>query len=99
MLPKQLLLIFLLAVSFLCAEAQEIAPYSKYGLGDLRGAGFTAQSSMGRITSAYRDPVHINFANPASYSALQLTTLEGGMGISSKTFTTENSTTKATAGL
>jgi hypothetical protein len=99
MLPKQLLLIFILITSSFCAEAQEISPYSKYGLGDLRGAGFTAQSSMGRITSAYRDPVHINFANPASYSALQLTTLEGGMGVSSKTFTTENTTTKATAGL
>lgn len=99
MLPKQLSLIIIFTVSFFCVQAQELSPYSKYGLGDLRGAGFTAQTSMGRITSAYRDGVHINFANPASYSELRLTTLEGGMAISSKTLTTENGETKATAGL
>lgn len=99
MLPKHFLLVYILFVSWFCVEAQELAPYSKYGLGDLRGSGFTAQTSMGRITSAYRDAVHINFNNPASYSEIQLTTLEGGMALSSKTITTQTSTSKATAGL
>ncbi len=99
MLRKHLLLVFVFFVSWFCVDAQELAPYSKYGLGDLRGSGFTAQTSMGRISSAYRDPVHINFSNPASYSELQLTTLEGGMALSSKTLTTQSGTSKATAGL
>jgi hypothetical protein len=79
-------------------EAQETSPYSQYGLGDIRGVGFTAQSSMGRVTSAFNDPLHINFSNPASYSTLKLTTLEGGAVFSSKRFATQNASAKAGSG-
>jgi hypothetical protein len=99
MLPKQLALIFFFVGLCFLAKAQELSPYSQYGLGDLRGSGFTAQTSMGRVSSGYRDPVHINFANPASYSELQLTTLEGGMGLSSKKLETSTTSSRATAGL
>jgi hypothetical protein len=79
-------------------NAQETSTYSQYSPGELRGAGFTAQTSMGRITSAFADPTHINFYNPASYAQLKLTTFEGGAVFSAKTFETQNSKVKERAG-
>jgi len=84
---------------FVCStQAQEVSPYSQFLLGDMRGVGFTAQNSMGRITSAFHDPLHINFSNPASYSSLKLTTLEGGAVFTSKKIYTSNTTTHAGTG-
>ncbi len=90
------LLFCLLSLTVFCVGAQEISPYSQYAMGDMRAPGFTAQSSMGRITSGFRDPVHINFFNPASYSELKLTTFEGGIGMVNKRLQTDANTYKAT---
>lgn len=98
MLLKRLFFFFIALIFVTNISAQEISPYSQYGLGNFRGSGFTAQTSMGRITAAFRDPVHINFNNPASYSELQLTTLEGGAMFSSKTFKSNATSQKGTSG-
>jgi hypothetical protein len=91
---------FLLSILFFAVvvQAQEVAPYSQFLLGDMRGVGFTTQTSIGRVTSAFRDPLHINFSNPASYSALKLTTLEGGAVFSSKKIKSDVGTTHAGTG-
>lgn len=60
------------------AQVNSVSPYSKLGLGEnypetyARSLGF-AGASIGVI-----DPLNINFSNPASYSALQLSTFEVG---------------------
>lgn len=79
----------------LSGNTQELSSFSQFGLGEIRNPGFTPQSSMGRISSAYYDNVHVNFNNPASYSHIKLTTLEGGMGLIKKTIKTEVSSQPA----
>lgn len=44
------------------------SPFSLKGIGDLPGNGFPKNSAMGGITIGLRDPGHIDFTNPASYS-------------------------------
>lgn len=57
---------------------RENSPYSRYGLGDIRGGTHIALRGMGSTSSAYAAPFAINTDNPASYSALKFTTYEGG---------------------
>lgn len=76
--------LLILLISAATAQSQETSVYSQYGTGMLRGAGLTGQAFLGRATSAYHDPVHINFHNPASYSSLKLTTLEAGVVFGSR---------------
>lgn len=64
--------------------SQEIAPYSRFGFGQTDNSVFSAQRGMGGLAAAYRDPLHINFMNPASYAALSLTTLETGVNFTTK---------------
>ena len=58
---------------------RENIPYSKFGIGELWNGNTTSMKAMSNITSAYQDPYLINSDNPASYSALMLTTVEGGI--------------------
>ncbi|MGB4773754.1 MAG: hypothetical protein WBP45_01160 [Daejeonella sp.] len=69
------------------AQTTTSSPYSGFGLGDLKGS-FLPQSraigglSMGiRKTGGYNN---INLANPASYSAIQLTTFDIGAYLSAR---------------
>ncbi|NNM16872.1 MAG: hypothetical protein HKO56_09450 [Bacteroidia bacterium] len=69
----------------LCLSVQAVAqqstysPYSRYGIGELTFGGFGPQIAMGGLSAAYADSLHINFYNPASYSALKLTTFDVGV--------------------
>lgn len=94
--PVKCLLVFLFVISNNAIYAQtssvsnpnserENNPYSKYGIGELWDGNSTAIKGMGGITSAFQDPFLINSDNPASYSALQFTTFEGGFLASSRT--------------
>lgn len=56
----------------------ENAPYSKYGVGELRNNSGTLLKGMGTISSAYASPFEVNADNPASYSFLKLTTYQAG---------------------
>lgn len=58
------------------------SPYSKFGIGELRGGQLPQTRAMGGIASGVRyigGYSNINTINPASYSAIQLTTLDAGV--------------------
>ncbi|MBK6338108.1 MAG: hypothetical protein IPH74_14335 [Bacteroidetes bacterium] len=62
--------------------AQEASPYSRYGIGSLGDYNFVQSASMGGLGTAYRAPEGISFVNPASYTALSMTSFEAGANIS-----------------
>ncbi len=56
------------------------SPYSRYGLGDLRGSLFTPNASMsGGLSATYRSYWDINLANPASLGKLRFTSFQLGI--------------------
>lgn len=77
---KGILLIpfFILIGTYLQAQVTSVSPYSKIGLGDLNSNSYTAAQGFGGANLGLFDKININFANPASYSALELTTFEVG---------------------
>jgi hypothetical protein len=79
----------LLAFFALQATAQN-SPYSRFGLGDASNSQNAANRAMGGVSRAYADGQTINFINPASYSQLQLTTLDAGLEGGSRRITDQN---------
>jgi len=78
--------IFLLSVAVAPAMAQSTAttssPYSKYGLGLFNQPLLPQNRAMGGIATAtnkINDYNNINMLNPASYSAISLTTIDAGL--------------------
>jgi hypothetical protein len=59
----------LLLFSFTTATAQDNSPYSRFGLGDVVPNTNISTRGLGGISAGYRDPLSVNFSNPASYSA------------------------------
>jgi hypothetical protein len=49
--------------------AQDNSPYSRFGLGDQSPRTNISTRGMGGIVAGVRDPLSINFTNPASYSS------------------------------
>jgi hypothetical protein len=76
------LIILALLFSAVVASAQiRIAsPYSRYGLGDLSKNNNAWNFAMGETGYALRSPYHVNFLNPASYTAFDSVSFvfEGG---------------------
>jgi len=69
------------------------SPYSKFGLGNLRGSVLPQQRAMGGIaTGVFRSSGinNINMQNPASYAGIYLTTLDIGMTGSRTVLKTNN---------
>lgn len=64
--------------SFLRLSAQENAPFSRYGLGDIYPSQNIATRGMGGVATTYYHDQAINSVNPASYSALRHVNLFGG---------------------
>ncbi len=81
---KHIFLLSTLLVSFSAsAQTTTSSPYSTYGLGNLRGAILPQNRAIGGLSAGLRRPggyFNINAANPASYSALQLTAFDVGAG-------------------
>lgn len=81
----------MLAAAVFTASAQnsnkENAPYSRYGIGELRSGTNISLRGMGSTTTAYENPYSVNTENPASYSFLKLTTYEAGGEASTRTVT------------
>lgn len=76
---RGILLIPLLILSgSLAAQNNSVSPYSRLGLGDLHPRNFARGLTMGGANMGLIDPYNINYSNPASYSALSLTTFELG---------------------
>jgi len=84
---KKFVLVFI-ALLAIKSHAQETtaSPYSFYGIGTLKFKGSVENSSMGGL-SIYKDSIHVNFRNPATY---------GGNNI--QTFNNESRPVKFTVG-
>ena len=81
-----LLCFFLLQFSTGKAQTATSSPYSRYGIGDLTGKGFSQNFAMGGTTIAMQNDslpmFFINNGNPASYSNIRLTTADLGINYS-----------------
>jgi hypothetical protein len=67
-LPIILCSLILSLTSF--SQIRITSPYSRFGIGDLADNNNAFNMSMGQLGIGVRSPYHINYANPASYSAL-----------------------------
>ncbi len=91
MYKKSSLFGLILLLGYTTVQAQnENSPYSRYGLGDLIPSQNILNRGMGGTSAAYFDFQAVNFANPASYSRLKMTTLDIGAEIDSRTIQTLN---------
>ncbi len=69
--------LILWATSQAFAQDGTASPYSFYGIGEVKFKGTNEFRTMGNL-SILRDSIHLNIVNPASYSALKLTTFSVG---------------------
>lgn len=74
----------LILLASISAEAQITtqSPYSRYGLGNIKGSMLPQYRAMGGISTAINKPTlysNINMQNPASYTGIALTTVDIGM--------------------
>jgi len=80
------------------AQSTINSPYSKFGIGNLKGAYLPQNKAMGNLAygiSSYGGYQNINISNPASYSQIQLTTFDIGAGISSQSLSRGSLTEKS----
>lgn len=84
--------VVLFATSTLHAQNsnRENAPYSRFGIGELRNGNSTLLKGMANLTSAYANPFNVNTDNPASYASLKLVTYEAGGEGSTRTILSGN---------
>ncbi len=78
-LGSLLVAILLVSLSHSIALAQIYqvnSPYSRIGIGSKLPSYYTSSRSLGGLSAAYRPISKLNYSNPASYSALALTTFE-----------------------
>jgi hypothetical protein len=70
------------------AQNNTNSPYSRYGYGQLAEQGASNSRAMGGVAYGLRDKAHTNFANPASYTAVDSLTFifEGGMSLQNTNF-------------
>lgn len=74
--------LFVLNSAAYAQRASTSSPYSRFGLGELRGESLPQTRAMGGIAAGVRylsGYGNINVINPASYSALPLTTIDVGV--------------------
>lgn len=75
----------LLASISVNAQVTTQSPYSKYGIGNIRGSLLPQLRAMGGISTAINKVTgynNINMQNPASYAGITLTTIDVGMSAS-----------------
>ncbi len=72
---------FFIFTLFASAQVNTVSPYSRLGAGDLAAPDFARAIGFGGANLALYDPMNINLNNPASYSALALTTFELGVQV------------------
>lgn len=79
------------------AQNNTNSPYTRYGYGQLSDPGSANSKGMGGVAYALRDKNHVNFANPASYSAVDSLTFifDGGISLQNTNFS--NGTLKQNA--
>lgn len=91
---SEIFLGFFCFISFLTnAQVTSVSPLSRFGLGDLQSDAFSPGFGSGGVTQAFRHSRHVNIGNPASLSALKLTTFEAGLSQNSYLQRTPNQPT------
>jgi hypothetical protein len=80
------LLFFLLPIAGslrVYAQSSTASPYSRFGLGDLVGNNNAYYVAMGEVSYGLRNPYHVNWTNPASYTAFDSSSFvfEGGFNV------------------
>ncbi len=73
-----------MALTALQGKAQENSPYSRYGLGDLIPGQNILNRGMGGLSAAFSDYSTVNFANPASYASIKITSFDVGLDYNSR---------------
>ena len=70
------------------AQSSSSSPYTRYRFGQLSDQSFGNSKAMGGIAYGLRDGLHINAANPASYSAVDSLTFlfDAGMSLQNTNF-------------
>lgn len=78
-----LLLLLSLSTTALVAQIRVASPYSRFGLGDLADNNNPWNLGMGQTSYALRSPYHVNYGNPASYTAFDSLSFvfEGGFNL------------------
>ena len=96
---RHTLLVLLLTMLSGVAVAQNNtnSPYTRYGYGQLTDPGSANSKAMGGVAYGLRDNAQVNFANPASYSAVDSLTFifDGGITLQNTNFS--DGTTKMNA--
>lgn len=87
---RQTLLVLLLTILSGATVAQNNtnSPYTRYGYGQLADQGSGNSKAMGGIAYGLRDKYQVNFANPASYTAVDSLTFifDGGISLQNANF-------------
>ena len=73
------LVAFLLLSLTTQAQTENLSPYSRYGIGDIRFNGLTPALTMGGTGIAFSAHNMANILNPASYSDIDLVSFAAGM--------------------
>lgn len=97
MIKKIIFGVALLAVSNSFAQQGTASPYSYYGFGDKHFKGANEIKSMGAL-AVFRDSLHLNTLNPASYSDLLATTFSFGASYKGNTLTNNHASEKTSSG-
>ena len=97
MIKKIILAVAIVGFSNTYAQQGTASPYSYYGFGEKHFKGANEIKSMGAL-AVYRDSLHINTLNPASYSKLQTTTFSLGASYKRSTLQNSNATEKTNNG-
>ncbi len=76
---RELAIILLMTAPLaMLAQVSSVSPYSRIGLGSIQTQNYTRSLGFGGANLAIGDGFYINATNPASYSHLDLTSLEIG---------------------
>ena len=96
---RQTLLVLLLMIlsEVTVAQNNTNSPYTRYGYGQLAEQGSGNSRAMGGIVYGLRDKYQINFANPASYTAVDSLTFIFDGGISLQNTNLSNGSIKRNA--
>ena len=74
--------LFCIVATAAMAQSGTNSPYTRYGFGQLSDQSFGNSKAMGGIAYGLRNGLHINVANPASYSAVDSLTFLFDAGLS-----------------
>ena len=78
-ITNSLLFTLLCLPLFTMAQQNTYSPYSSFGIGEFQNQGFALNTDLGGIGIALRSHNQLNLSNPASTSALSLTSFEVGV--------------------